>query len=171
MFPTPCVRMFVGGAVIAIAIVGAYLLLIDFTTPIPIVSEQLSLPNNRVRPEDRRATVRIGDRTFTMRIADTDALRAQGLQHIESLNEDDGMLFLFEGKPVVEHFWNKNTLIHLNVIWVRDDIIIGVDELFPEPTNGIMFANSPERVNAVLEIPATAGREGITPGTRIEVQL
>ena len=106
-----------------------------------------------------------------MRIADTNDSRAQGLQNVETLNTDEGMMFTFEDGPSVEHFWNKNTLMHLNVVWVRDNIIIGVDELLPEPTNGRMIVGSPERVNAVLEIPASAGLEGITPGTRIEVEL
>ncbi len=171
MFPTPWVRMFAGGALIAAAIVGAYFLFVDPAVTMPAVSEQLSLPDNRVRPEDRRATVLIGDRVFTMRIADTDDLRAQGFQNVESVSPNEGMIFLFDSSPAVQHFWNKNTLVHLNVVWVRDDIIIGVDELLPEPTNNRMIVSSPERVNAVLEIPADAGLEGITPGTRIEVQL
>jgi uncharacterized membrane protein (UPF0127 family) len=163
--------MTVGGSIIALAIVGAYVLLVDPAKTIPDVSEQISQVTDRVRPEDRRATVRIGERVFTMRIADTNDSRAQGLQNVETLNTDEGMMFTFEGGPSVEHFWNKNTLMHLNVVWVRDNIIIGVDELLPEPTNGRMIVSSPERVNAVLEIPASAGLEGITPGTRIDVEL
>lgn len=168
MFPTPWARIIVGGGMIAIAIVGAYVLLAD-PTAIPNATEQIAQVTDRERPEDRRASVIIAGRVFTMRIADTDDLRAQGLQNVELLSSDEGMLFTFEGSPAVQHFWNKNTLVHLNVVWVKDDIIIGVDELLPEPTNGRMIVSSPERVNAVLEIPADAGLEGIVPGTRIEI--
>lgn len=169
MFPTRWVRIVSGGGFIAIAIVVAYLIFSDPLVSFPAVAEQGAQISNRERREELPATVLIAGRTFTMRVADTDGERAKGLQHVESLGSNEGMVFLFEGSPAVQHFWNKNTLVHLHVVWVRDDIIIGVDELLPEPTNGRMIVSSPERVNAVLEIPADAGLEGITPGARIEI--
>ena len=65
-------------------------------------------------------TVSIGDQQFDLEIADTAALRAQGLMWRTQLSKDRGMLFIYpdEGNYRI---WMKNTLIPLLVVWIDAD--------------------------------------------------
>jgi len=53
---------------------------------------------------------------FDVREATTAPQRAKGLQHVKSLPEKGGMLFLFE-KPTIPVFWMKDTFIPLDMIF------------------------------------------------------
>jgi uncharacterized membrane protein (UPF0127 family) len=54
---------------------------------------------------------------FDVYIAQTPTQRSQGLMHIESMEEQEGMIFLHnENKPV--YMWMKNTLISLDMLFV-----------------------------------------------------
>ncbi|MBE0454101.1 DUF192 domain-containing protein [Roseovarius autotrophicus] len=58
-----------------------------------------------------------GEALFRVEVADTDAARAQGLMHRESLPTSAGMLFVYPSpRPV--GFWMKNTLIPLDMIFM-----------------------------------------------------
>ncbi|MBD3208656.1 MAG: DUF192 domain-containing protein [Candidatus Nealsonbacteria bacterium] len=50
-------------------------------------------------------------------VAESSQERQRGLMFRESLDEDKGMLFVFE-KEGIYPFWMKNTLIPLDIIWL-----------------------------------------------------
>jgi uncharacterized membrane protein (UPF0127 family) len=56
----------------------------------------------------------VGGKTVTAFIADNDEKRALGLMDIERLDQDEGMLFVFERKQKLS-FWMKNTVIPLSI--------------------------------------------------------
>ena len=57
---------------------------------------------------------------LTVRIADDDLERAQGLMGVEHLPADEGMAFLY-GSPTVSTFWMKGTLIPLSIAFIGDN--------------------------------------------------
>ena len=62
--------------------------------------------------------VQVGDRTMTLAIADSPALRAQGLMQVEGLGDLDGMLFYWR-HDASGGFWMKDTLIPLDMIFIK----------------------------------------------------
>lgn len=60
------------------------------------------------------------DDCFYVELAETQEERSKGLMYRESLDQDKGMLFIFDQEK--EHsFWMKNTLIPLDIIWINKD--------------------------------------------------
>lgn len=61
-----------------------------------------------------------GTHSFTVELALTNGQRATGLMHREQMDENAGMLFRFDRvQPVM--MWMKNTLIPLDMIFIRPD--------------------------------------------------
>ena len=62
----------------------------------------------------------INNNCFYVELAQTQEERSRGLMYREILDEDNGMLFIFDEEK--EHyFWMKNTLIPLDIIWINKD--------------------------------------------------
>ncbi|KHO46673.1 MAG: hypothetical protein QS98_C0002G0121 [archaeon GW2011_AR3] len=57
---------------------------------------------------------------FEIERATTPVDRERGLMNRESLDEQAGMLFIFEREGIYG-FWMKNTLIPLDIIWINKD--------------------------------------------------
>jgi uncharacterized protein len=56
-------------------------------------------------------------------LARTDVERQRGLMYVQNLAPDDGMLFIFDTDSVLS-FWMKNTLIPLDLIFIRSDMTV-----------------------------------------------
>jgi uncharacterized membrane protein (UPF0127 family) len=113
--------------------------------------------------EIRSAT---GTHRFTVEVARTPDEQAQGLMFRETLAADEGMIFPFP-RPRVASFWMRNTLIPLDMIFVRADGTIArvAANTVPHSEDGV---SSGEPVAAVLEIRGGRAAElGITEGDRV----
>jgi hypothetical protein len=76
-----------------------------------------AVPTVVVMPEGQpQAKVRVS-------LARTDVERQRGLMYVQNLAPDDGMLFLFDEDAVLT-FWMKNTLISLDLIFIRSDLTV-----------------------------------------------
>ena len=99
-------------------------------------------------------------------VATNEVSRAQGLMYIENLGEFEGMLFIHR-RPAEISMWMKNTLIPLDMLFVREDQTIAriVTDTVPLSTETIF---SREPVTTVLELNAgSAQRWGIQVGDRV----
>jgi len=67
-------------------------------------------------------TIRSGNRVhrFTVEIAATPEQQERGLMFRKSLADDRGMIFPYD-PPQNVSFWMRNTLIPLNIIFIRSD--------------------------------------------------
>jgi uncharacterized membrane protein (UPF0127 family) len=103
---------------------------------------------------------------FTVEVARTEAEQARGLMNRRTLAADAGMLFPFD-PPRPASFWMRNTLIPLDMIFVRPDgtiarIAANTVPLSEEPV-GVT-----EPVTAVLELNGgRAAALGIAAGDRV----
>ena len=103
---------------------------------------------------------------FTVEVARTPEQQAQGLMYRESLAPDRGMLFPYS-PPQVAGFWMKNTLIPLDMIFIRADGTIAMiaDNTIP---HSLETVSAGEPVAAVLEIAGGRSAElGITASDRV----
>jgi uncharacterized membrane protein (UPF0127 family) len=104
-----------------------------------------------------------GEHRFTVEVVDTDASRAQGLMFRTSLAPDAGMLFDFkQSRPV--SFWMQNTLIPLDMLFIREDGTIANIHVNARPLDPTSIP-SDGPVQFVLEVPGGRSEQlGIKAG-------
>lgn len=103
--------------------------------------------------KDGFTEMKVGEVEVKVMIRDTMEGRSKGLSGYEKLEEDEGMLFVF---PVLGKygFWMKEMKFDLDVLWIKDDKVVGIIEGVKAPKEG----ESPVRfkpetmVNKVLEV-------------------
>jgi uncharacterized membrane protein (UPF0127 family) len=110
--------------------------------------------------------------TYRLEVVRTPEEQEQGLMYRESLPEKAGMLFPFTDKGV-HHFWMKNTMIPLDMVWMDAEgkvIFVSADtppcKADPCPTYG---PDAPAA--SVLEIAGgMAKKENVTVGSSLKFQ-
>ena len=107
-----------------------------------------------------------GVQVFSVEEAKTDAERERGLMFRTALPEGQGMIFDFSPEQNVS-MWMKNTLIPLDMIFIRaDGRILRVAENTKTQSEDIISSGGP--VRAVVEVIAgTARKYGIAAGDRV----
>lgn len=142
-------------AVLALAVSG-YLAMQRMVTP---TGQSITLA---VDADPLVAETRGGDKTFTIEIADDPGEREQGLMFRESMDDDHGMLFIFE-RPQVASFWMRNTPMPLDLLFVgQDGRVKSIKQ--GEPFSEAVIASS-EPVRFVLELKAGISKAaGISNG-------
>ena len=104
---------------------------------------------------------------FTVEVARTAEEQAQGLMNRQSLAPDRGMIFPY-AVPIAASFWMKNTLIPLDMIFVRADGTVARIEANTAPLSLDPVAAG-EPVGAVLELAGGRAAElGITAGAKVD---
>jgi len=98
-----------------------------------------------------RAVLRIGEAEINVDIADTDSERAQGLSGRETLEQEEGMLFVFETSRV-PHFWMRDMNFGLDIIWIDEalEIVEFTENVLPESFPKTFSPSAP--VKYVLEV-------------------
>ena len=114
--------------------------------------------------DNRRVTLRV-------EAADTPASRAQGLMFRRHLDEDAGMLFVFE-EAGIWAFWMKNTLIPLSIAFIDERwriVDIKDMQVAPDPEQGPFdyYASSKPFKYALEVNQGFFRRKGITIGARV----
>lgn len=97
--------------------------------------------------------IKIHNKEYKVKEATTPEEKAKGLQGIDKLPEDEGMLFYFDPPQDVQ-FWMKDVNIPLDIVFIDDDEeVIKVQEGIP---NDETFIEAPD-VAYVLEVNANSG--------------
>jgi uncharacterized membrane protein (UPF0127 family) len=90
---------------------------------------------------------------FEVALAITPEQQRDGLMNVKSMPENAGMLFLFEGEDE-RHFWMKDTLIPLDIIFIKKDGTIMQIYQDAVPGDEVTSIRSYGPAMAVLEINA-----------------
>ena len=118
-----------------------------------------------------QAAVYLGNPEAKVRVtlARTEEEQRRGLMYVQNLPVDAGMLFIFpdEEKRV---FWMHNTLIWLDMIFIRSDLTVaGVVPNAQPLTDTMRSVNAPSQY--VLEVNGTwAQAHGVTAGSRVRFE-
>ena len=109
---------------------------------------------------------RHGQRQFKVELADTPERQERGLMFRTSVPKGSGMLFPMS-PPRPASFWMKNTLVPLDMIFIRADGTIARIAAMTKPRT-LDLVDSGEPVAAVLELAGgAAARQGIAEGDRV----
>ena len=121
------------------------LIFIIFLISIYIISNQ----------QNKNPEVCFEENCFLVEIALTQEEKAKGLMFREFLNEDKGMLFVYDEEKVY-NFWMKNTLIPLDIIWINSNKEVVYIKHEAQPCNGLCESISPGK-NALFVLEINAG--------------
>ena len=125
--------------------------------PAPLSAPRITMPSGAV---------------YRVELALTPEDQAQGLMYRENLPPLSGMLFVFDA-PAPHHFWMKNTMIPLDMIWIDESgkvIYVSADtppcKADPCPTYG---PDSPAK--QVLEIAGGKAKdEKVSVGSVLKIE-
>lgn len=99
-------------------------------------------------------TIKVKDKEYSCSIAIDDWERERGLMHKDTLEENEGMLFVYKDIQDTLRFWMKDTPLHLDIIFIGPDSkVISNQEGKPNDTTIIEENN----VLFVLEVPYSSG--------------
>lgn len=108
-------------------------------------------------------TIEIGDREYKVREAKTEEERKQGLKEIESLPEDEGMLFYMPDKKSQVVFTMEDMKFPLDIIFInQDDEVFDAAYNVPIDTEAVIsdedaLPNQDDYVKYVLEVNSNSG--------------
>lgn len=107
--------------------------------------------------------IEIGDRKYEVSLATTEEEREQGLQGKKKLDQNEGMLFVYD-EPQEVSFWMKDTEIPLDIIFIDDESeVISVHR-------GVPMDETPITENNVLLVLEVNAGSGIRPGDELETE-
>ncbi len=152
--------------VIFLIVIIITLVLIFFVVKNPLEKPEIA----STTPKNTIYHLSIGSDIFEVEIADTPQKREVGLSEKESMNQNQGMLFVFE-KSYLPLFWMKNMKFPLDFIWIKDNRIVQISENIPVLTDGIASTIAPTtKIDSVLEINAGMTKKyNIAIGDKISI--
>jgi uncharacterized membrane protein (UPF0127 family) len=121
-------------------------------------------------PALKTTTVTINDTKITAWIADTENARETGLMGMQNINENEGMLFVYE-RPGAYAFWMKNTLMPLDIIFVSSDMkIISIQNMEPCTMEPCKIYPPPSNIMYAIEVKGGfAERHNVTVGQTVKI--
>lgn len=101
--------------------------------------------------------IQVGEIPVTVDVADTDIAKQHGLSGRKKLDDGTGMLFDFSSTNFKRPgFWMKDMFISIDIIWINNGKIIGIEPNVPLPPEDadlpVYYPTS--EISHVLEVPA-----------------
>ncbi len=113
------------------------------------------------------------DTCFKVEIAKTKQEQKTGLMFRESLDQNKGMLFVYD-TPGQHSIWMKNMLISLDIVWIdQDSEVVYIKENFEPCDQDVCDSVKPDqKVKYILEINAgLIEKLGLKKGDKLDIIL
>lgn len=158
-------------------IAGSILLVIPALSVREIEEDQQEIIVGGVTPSNngyRQLNITINDVKLVADIAATNDQRSKGLSVKDTLNENEGMLFVFDTER--EHsFWMKNMEFPIDIIWLDDvqEVVHVEHSLEPCIPDSFCPTHKPDR-NSLYVLETVAGfaqKYNVTDNTYVDFQL
>ena len=99
----------------------------------------------------------LGEKNYYFEIMNSNESRAQGLSDRAEIGSD-GLLFVFNHSDF-HGIWMKDMLFALDLIWLKDGVVVDFDLGVSKPEPGVSLAKLPiyqpkQKANLVIEVPA-----------------
>lgn len=112
------------------------------------------LANLRSLPDHSTINWQLEGKSLKVEVVNTPASITQGLGERTSL-DTDGMLFVFS-QPTQPIFWMKGMLFPIDIIWMKDGKVVGIEKNVQPPAPGTADSQlerlpAPQLVDMVLE--------------------
>ena len=124
-----------------------------------------------------KSTVAVSDQVINVELANSNTKISKGLSGRNSLEEGNGMLFVFDKNDTKPSFWMKGMKFSIDIIWIKDEIIVKIDKNVPPadkntPDNEIPRYNPEGYIDYVLEVNAGfSDKYNIKENDRIEINI
>jgi uncharacterized protein len=104
-------------------------------------------------------------------VATTAAEQTLGLSGCSLLKLGQGMYFEFS-EEIQPMFWMKDMVIPIDIIWIADNKVVGIEHNVPVPGGGDLTKYyAPKKINAVLEVGAGhAEKLNIIEGSDVQLE-
>lgn len=137
------------------------------TRPTTMRSEDLPRENDQSPQRLRMVKMKLGEKTFMLQVADTDAERQAGLMFRRSMPEDEGMIFVFPDSDW-RSFWMKNTFIPLDIAFVDESgMVLNVEQMAAHDLRG---TDSVAPAKWVIELGlGVAEKTGLEAGMKLDI--
>ncbi|MDB9315748.1 DUF192 domain-containing protein [Spirulina sp. CS-785/01] len=118
------------------------------------------------------ATAQMGGETIELEVAKTRQQQALGLMFREEISDNRGMLFPFD-PPRQVGFWMKNVEVPLDMVFLRDGVILEIAANVPPCHREPCPSYGPnEPIDQVIELRGGRAEElGLETGDRITVEF
>ena len=110
--------------------------------------------NKKIDPDLKEISIQTRDKNviINVEIADDKNERANGLMYRENLEENSGMIFVFDQEESIA-FWMKNTLIPLDMIFIDKELkIVDIKNAVPCKADPCPLYKPENAVKYVLEV-------------------
>ncbi len=133
--------------------------------------ENIAIPPGQILPVTAEVELESGQ-VIELEVAETPQQQALGLMHRTSLSDNRGMLFPFN-PPRPVSFWMRNVEIYLDMVFVRDGVVVDIAANVPPCTTSPCPTYGPAAiaVDAVIELRGERAAElDIRVGSPLEIR-
>jgi len=115
--------------------------------------------------------IKINNVTIFAWIADDEEKRALGLMHIKKLEENEGIIFIFEDEGI-HQFWMKNTYLPLDILFIDKNLkIIDIQSMEPCNMNECILYSPPRSIKYAIEVErGFCTRNGIKIDDEVKIE-
>ncbi|HWQ82500.1 MAG TPA: DUF192 domain-containing protein [Ignavibacteria bacterium] len=161
--------------VVAVAVYFIYTMMADNTKPeYKVKTEKKEVTEPQFKKQGELEFISGKDKKtlkkIDIEIADNDAKREQGLMYRKTMDESNGMLFVFAVSEL-HSFWMKNTVISLDIIFVNESKEIVKIHRNTTPFSEKSLPSEKKSMYVVETVAGFCDKYGVKDGDKIDFKI